>query len=200
MAEKRRLPILQPKPASPSGGQSPGDEEPAAERPPWQWAVIGAVGILIAWIPLSMLAELLRQRAFEALLPMDDPAAVQEAVRQLTAGERLRLSLISVLGPAAALALASLAGGAMVGRFGSGAGKREATLAGVAAAALAAIAAAGQLIDTAGLVTWLMTSAVIVILAALSARLGAALGRPGAPKGEGPPGGEGVKPPHAGVS
>ena len=194
MGDKRRLPILQPGPSSPepAGPDTPGGEEPAAERPPWHWAVIGAVGILIAWIPLSMLAELLRQRAFEALLPMSDPEAVQEAVRQLTPGQRLRRSLMSVLGPAAALALAALTGGALVGRFGTGAGKREATFAGVAAASLAAIAAAGQLVGSAGVVTWLMTSAVIVILAAVSARLGAVLARPKTV--------EGVKPPRADAS
>ena len=96
---KRRLPVL---PSSEDDGER--------ARPAWQWSAIGAVTIVIAWIPLAVAVV----RGF----------AVWSASTTNTAGLALAAA------HAAAFALASIAGGALVGRFGGGASKRAAFAAG----------------------------------------------------------------------
>jgi tRNA-(ms[2]io[6]A)-hydroxylase len=162
---KRRLPVL---PSRDGGGADP-------ERPPWHWALIGALATLLAWIPLAMGAALLARRALARLAPADDDAALRAALAALSASERLKLSLLMVVVPAAGLALAAALGGLLVGRFGGRAGRNEATAAGAAAACVAALAT-GASGFAAGPIAWLMDTAVIVAIAALSGRGGAILG------------------------
>jgi hypothetical protein len=89
-------------------------EEPP--RPPWQWVGFGALAIFVVWLPLSWTTTALVARA----------GGLEQApvVRALLFG----------LG----LAVAALAGGFLVGRWGTaGVGVREAALAGLAAAIVA---------------------------------------------------------------
>jgi tRNA-(ms[2]io[6]A)-hydroxylase len=158
--EKRRLPILQPR------------DDDGEQRPAWHWAVIGAVAILLLWIPLSMLTQWMARRSIERAGVGDDAAALEA----LSPSQRLWLSLLVVVGPLAALAIAGLFGGMLVGRFGGAAGKNEATLAGALAAVAAVLAVAFQTLASSGLATFLLTAAVVGVTAALSARGGAALG------------------------
>jgi tRNA-(ms[2]io[6]A)-hydroxylase len=131
----------------------------ALRRPPWHWAVIGAGFVLTCWVPLAMLALWLGRALFRA----DTPAA-----------------LLGVLG---SWAMAGWIGGALVGRFGGRAGRREATLSGAGAA----LAAWGLALLGGGFGGWPITlqAATLVVLAATAAalaRLGAGFGsrrRPG---------------------
>ena len=136
--EKRRLPVLrEPEVAA------PGDEE----RPPWHWAVIGALGVFVLWVPLAMVIN--------GPLAMNTPAAI-------------------VALNAAAFALAAFASGFLVGRFGGRAGRREAMVGGVAAGVTAWLVAASQ--GLRGPVTWALLLALIVTLGGGAARAGGAFG------------------------
>src|SRR5437764_5330805 len=122
---KRKLPVLQPPPPS----QSP-DEGP--ERPPWQWIGFGTVAIFVAWLPLAWLAERVSRAAVARVLA-GEPLSGEDAARTvaaLDAAGRARLGVAMVVPNLAALGLAAFAGGWLVGRYGAGAGAREATLAG----------------------------------------------------------------------
>jgi len=120
-------------------------EEP---RPPWQWVGFGALGIFVVWLPLAWLATVLVTR----LGGLED-APVERA-----------------LFFAGSLALASLAGGYLVGRWGTqGVGLREAALAGLAAAIIATALAWGAVGFSVGA---LVTVVVAVPPAALGGRLG----------------------------
>jgi tRNA-(ms[2]io[6]A)-hydroxylase len=125
MAEtKRRLPVLQSN-----------EDDDGPPRPRWQWALIGAVAVVLCWLLLAMVATPLAGRVGEA-----DPAT----------GPRGAQVAALVVGNALALLLAALAGGYLVGRFGGLARVREAAVAGALAAlagsalALASGAAAGS--------------------------------------------------------
>ncbi|WP_437673674.1 hypothetical protein [Sorangium sp. So ce131] len=102
--------------------QSSGEDE-GEDRPPWQWIALGAAAIFLVWLPLAGLANTLLLRALE---PTGD-AATPPSARLVTLG------LINVL----AFAIAGLAGGYLVGRFGGRAGRREAAASGAAVAATA---------------------------------------------------------------
>jgi tRNA-(ms[2]io[6]A)-hydroxylase len=105
---KRRLPVL--KTPDKAG------EEEAPVRPPWQWIGFGTVAIFVVWLPLAFLA-----------------GWVAVHVGGLSTSPVLAVSVL-----AAGLALAALAGGFLVGRWGAdGVGVREAALAGLAAALVA---------------------------------------------------------------
>jgi hypothetical protein len=107
---KRRLPLLKATPDEENGGDP---------RPPWQWVGFGTLAIFVVWVPLSWVATLAAQRMGEL-----DPTPVH----------LLERALPFALG----LSLAALAGGYLVGRWGTaGAGVREAALAGLAAALIA---------------------------------------------------------------
>jgi len=114
---KRRLPVLQ---SGPSG------EEPGPERPGWQWAVLGAVAIVIAWLPLAALVN-----SVLAKTVLGGPPSPSQAAALVVAN-------------GAAFLLASFAGGYLVGRFGGSAGAREAAIAGVLGAAVGCAMAVGQ--------------------------------------------------------
>jgi len=144
---KRRLPVL--KLPSDDGG----DE--ATARPPWQWVGFGALAIFVVWLPLAFLAAWIASR-------MDASGASPVA---------------AVVVLAAGLALAALAGGFLVGRWGaSGVGVREAALAGLASAIIASALAFGA---PGALWGALATVVVAVPFAAVGGKLGLRR-RPGA--------------------
>jgi len=138
---KRRLPLLK----TPADG---GGEDDAPERPPWQWVGFGALAIFVVWLPLAFLAAL--------------------AATRLGGVEGSPVFAVAVL--ASALAIAALAGGLLVGRWGApGVGVREASLAGLSTALVASALAWGTPGAWAGGLT---TIAVAVPCAALGGWLG----------------------------
>src|SRR5258708_15778494 len=101
-----------------------GDE---TDRPRWQWVGFGAGIIVTAWLPL----------AFGALALASRLAVPPESSQGAAATAGLGSAALHV----GALALASFAGGVVVGRWGpSSVGVREAALAGLVAS-VASIAA-----------------------------------------------------------
>ena len=141
----------------PSKRRLPVLQEPAAEdpdappRPPWQWVGFGALGIFAVWLPLAWLALTLVLR----LGGLEAPVA-----------------LVAVLS-AASLVLASLAGGYLIGRWGTrGVGVRDAALAGLSAALVAAAMASTRLGVGQGVIIALSAVTVAVPPAALGGRLG----------------------------
>jgi len=153
---KRHLPVLQ---------SPPPEEEP--DRPPWHWAAIGAVATLLAWLPLAMLAQAAAQRLLEPHVRVGAPPP--------TPRQWLLLGVVSLALHLVPLGIGSLLGGMLVGRFGGAAGKKEATAAGIAAASVALVA---SLLTGGfgGLLGWLLAAVVLITLAALCARGGAAIG------------------------
>jgi hypothetical protein len=162
---KRRLPVLQTK-----------DDE-GEPRPPWQWSAIGGVAALLAFVPLAMASAYLARSTYLRLVPGSEPAEVQAALQAMTAGQRILLGALVVLGPIVALALASFGGGLLVGRFGGEAGKREAAVSGLFAAAASSVFAGRDMIERPeGPLLWLFTSAVLFACAGIFAFLGGLLG------------------------
>jgi hypothetical protein len=129
--------------------KAPPEEDPdTPPRPPWQWVGFGALGIFVVWLPLTWLTTVLVTR-----LGGLDGAPV---VRALLFGF--------------SLGLAALAGGYLVGRWGTtGVGVREAALAGLAAAIIATVLTWGA----AGLSVGALVTAVFAVPpAAVGGRLG----------------------------
>jgi hypothetical protein len=148
MEPKRRLPLLK----SSGGGSEDGDSAPL--RPPWQWVGFGALAIFVVWVPLAWLTSLAAIRLGQ--------------LGQPTPG--VPLAVYSLLASSAGLAIAALAGGYLVGRWGTpGVGVREAALAGLAAALLATVLAWGSGPSFLGAVA---TVAIAVPPAALGGALG----------------------------
>ena len=133
--------------------QSKAAEDEAAEaRPPWHWVLIGAGLVFTSWIPLAMVALW---------------------IARLFATPVLLLLLVGL-----SFALAAGGGGALVGRFGGRAGKREAALAGL----VAALAAWAIALGSGALAPWPVAVASGVLLGglgALFAWLGGRLGHRG---------------------
>jgi tRNA-(ms[2]io[6]A)-hydroxylase len=131
MAEKRRLPVVQPKPEN--------DDESAEPRPPWHWIGFGVVAVFAVWLPLAMLAEAIGLRVARARLgtALEDLRVLQARLAELPREDRTSIWMAILAPQVVALTVASLAGGYLVGRWGRGAGVREATIAGVAVALLA---------------------------------------------------------------
>jgi tRNA-(ms[2]io[6]A)-hydroxylase len=140
--QKRRLPVL---------GSSPPDDVPDAERPAWHWSAIGAVAIFLVWLPLAAGAA-----ALAARIASGDQGAARP-------GAHLAIFALHAGG----FALACLAGGYFIGRFGGKAGRREASVSGLAAATVAW--ALG--IATTGL-AWAPALVVLVLLASMGAVAG----------------------------
>jgi len=131
--------------------EASGPDSDAPVRPPWQWVGFGALGIFVLWLPLAWLAA-------RVLLPFG-------------AGQASALS--GALTFAASLVLSALAGGYLVGRWGTrGVGVRQAALAGLSAALVAALAGSAGL--SLGLRALIVAAAVAVAVppAALGGRLG----------------------------
>jgi hypothetical protein len=144
MEPKRRLPLLKSSGGAPEGA----DADPV--RPPWQWVGFGALAIFVVWVPLAWLSSL---------------AAIR--LGQLAQGPALAVYVF--LASSAGLAIAALAGGYLVGRWGTaGVGVREAALAGLAAALVATLLAWGSGVSAGALAT--------VAIAVPPAALGGSLG------------------------
>ena len=158
---KRRLPVLQPR------------DDDGELRPPWHWAVIGLVAMLLAWIPLAFVTKAGIKAVMDTMLP-SDPEAAMHAFAALSPLQRLGIQLMVVLGPMLPLVAGGVLGGLLVGRFGVGAGKREAMLGGAGAAIVMALLEGTQ---RKGLAELVMVAAVMMALAIIAARIGAALGQ-----------------------
>ncbi|WP_080599131.1 MULTISPECIES: hypothetical protein [Sorangium] len=147
--EKRKLPVLQ------SGGDDEGED-----RPPWHWIALGTVAIFIAWLPLAGLVNTLLRRMIERA----GDAGAQGSVRLAMVG----LNVI-------AFALAGVAGGYLVGRFGGRAGRREAAASGAVVAALAwALALAEG--APAGALGWALLLVVVVTIGSAASYAGGSAG------------------------
>jgi amino acid transporter len=141
----------------------PNDEvadESDLERPAWQWVVIGAAAIVVLWLPLAFGTASLGKRLLEGAAGRDDTSLVRTLA---LAGMNLVV-----------FALAALAGGALVGRFGGKAGPREATFAGLvtAASAWAMIALPGAGL---GFIAGALLLGLLALVGGVTARVGAAL-------------------------
>lgn len=144
MSERRRLPVIQPTP-SPKAGAAGGetsasgeDSEGAAPRPPWHWVGFGTVATFACWLPLAYVAEAIRHRVFASRFgPSPSRDQVDLAFAAMGAEERFRWTLVQTLPHVVAFALSAFAGGVLVGRFGAGAGPREAAASGLVTALLA---------------------------------------------------------------
>ena len=103
--------------------KTPGDvDADAPSRAPWQWVAFGALAIFVAWLPLAFVATW--------------------AASSLHRSGASPVAPVGVL--AVGLALAALAGGFLVGRWGAaGVGVREAALSGLASAIVASALAFG---------------------------------------------------------
>ncbi|MFT3766343.1 MAG: hypothetical protein QM820_12655 [Minicystis sp.] len=121
------------------------------DRPPWHWSGIGAVGVFVFWLPLALLVN-------GVLSPRSGAATV-------------------VLN-ATAFALASFGAGALVGRFGGRAGRREAAVSGLVAAVIAWLVTSIPSLraDVATLVTLVLLLAALGGIGAGAAWLGGTLG------------------------
>jgi hypothetical protein len=131
--------------------EPPGDDPDAPPRPPWQWVGFGALGVFVVWLPLAWVTTLV-------VLRLGGPEAPPVAQALLFA---------------ASLVLAALAGGYLVGRWGTrGVGVREAALSGLSAGVVAATIASGNL----GVPLRVLITVGAVSVAAPPAALGGRLG------------------------
>jgi hypothetical protein len=143
-------------PAAPPKRRLPVLREPAEDddtpvRPAWQWVGFGALGIFVVWLPSAWLASLVALRV--------GGTGASPALQGLVF--------------AASLVLSSLAGGYLVGRWGTrGVGVRHAALSGLTAGVVAAA------MGTVGLAMGLrfLVVLVAVAVAAPPAALGGRLG------------------------
>ncbi len=116
--KKRRLPVIQ------SAGTESGDPP----REAWQWVGFGALAIFTIWLPASAVAGALTTRL---------AAGATDAGPEHVA--RAGVAIACAYG--VALASGALAGGFLVGRWGTGrVGLREAAFAGLAASVVAGLA------------------------------------------------------------
>lgn len=170
MAEKRRLPVLNATKAPPKAAPEDADDAPEV-RPGWHWVGFGAVAVFGAWLPLAYLSQwivsgFLTRRMGRAAAP-DEVAAWLASLSQ---SERTTVILWTIVPHAVALALASVAGGYVVGRYApKDIGVRGGASAGLGAGLVAvvlSISASG--FSPALLVVLLLTTA----FAAAGARLG----------------------------
>jgi tRNA-(ms[2]io[6]A)-hydroxylase len=164
MSEPRRLPILGQKPAPPPGSPTFPTPDQDDDRPPWHWSAIGSVLVFVLWLPLSMITAWISR------------LAVGESPDAATATHG-RAALVQIFVAILGLGLASLAGGAIITRYGKTAGVREATVSGLAVAIVSTLVAAvtsGRIMDV-----WIVVPVSIVSggCCHLGGRLGEALRR-----------------------
>jgi hypothetical protein len=153
VAEKRRLPVLQP-PKQES-------EDAGEPRPPWHWVGFGVVIIFAAWLPLSYVGGAVQRSMLASKFGADASAdQIALATAAMTPGERAQLMLTQALPVVLALALAAFAGGVVVGKFGAGAGPKESARSG-AITALIAVA-----ISFTGLNVATLVSTIVIFLVA----------------------------------
>ncbi len=148
LSPKRRLPVLQS-----------GDDPDAPPRPRWQWVAFGTLAILSAWLPLAYAAEALSARI----------VAGAHDTAGLTTEQGAKMSFALWALPTAALALAAIGGGYVLGRWGEGAGALQAAEAGVIVALFPVL-----LVWVSSGVSWAPLGAVAV--AAPAAALGGLVG------------------------
>lgn len=160
MPPVRRLPVLQ-EAASPDDG-----------RPPWHWTFIGTLFALSIWVPLAMLSSWIAGRAVHRWVGEGPPDAVAEQLAAAAGPTRVGLWFAVTVVPILSFAVACLAAGALVGRFGSKAGEREAMLGAALAGAVGASLSALQ----AGWAFSLMGLLVLVPVGAGAGWLGGRLG------------------------
>lgn len=151
----------------------PGDAEDDGEpRPPWHWVGFGTVLIFAAWLPLAYVGGAVQARMLATKFGEGaSKDQIDLAIAAMSASERAELALSQAIPGVLALALAAFAGGLVVGRFGAGAGVREAARAGAVTAAIATILAFRGF-SAATLVSALVTFAVAVGFAAWGGRVG----------------------------
>lgn len=137
---RRRLTVLQT--------STEAQDEP---RPAWQWAIFGAVVILVAWLPLAAIVG----RGASALLTRWPQYGALAAVAQLLA-----------------YALASAAGGHVVVRYGEASTLRTAAASGVIVGLVGSTLAIGQGPSQLGPVAWILAYVLIVAVGAASAWAG----------------------------
>lgn len=165
--------------ASGSGGDDPDAIE---ARPPWHWVGFGAVAIFAAWLPLAYLAQGLGERLVAKRFDGLPREEIVVRVAAMSTGERLWVFAPLAAMHLFALAAAAVAGGWLVGRYGSGSTVREPALAGGVVALMAVTLSAssgsvGNLIATGAL-----TVLVAVGGAALGGRRGLSRRAKGAPQ------------------
>ena len=156
MAERRRLPVLNQSPE-----ESPPDDE---ARPPWHWAGFGVVAIFAAWVPLSYLGGAISNRLIAGVTP--------EQMQNASDSERAKLMLMIALPTLVALALASLGGGYIVGRFGTGPGQRIGMVSGGVVAIIAVVLARTIMTPTVLAISLVVVGAVAIGFAGLGGRVG----------------------------
>jgi tRNA-(ms[2]io[6]A)-hydroxylase len=166
VAEKRRLPVLQPPKASSS------DDENGEPRPPWHWVGFGTVLIFAVWLPLAYVGSALQRSMLAAKFGADaTPEQIAIATAAMTASERAQLMLSQALPVVFALAAAAFAGGLVVGKFGAGAGPKESARSG-AITALIAVAISFQGFSVATLVSTIVIALVATGFAWWGGRVG----------------------------
>jgi tRNA-(ms[2]io[6]A)-hydroxylase len=160
MAPIRRLPVLQEAASSDDA------------RPPWHWTLIGALFALSIWVPLAMLSSWLAARAVNRVVGEGPPDAIADQLSTVAGATRAGLWLAVTAMPILSFAVACVAAGALVGRFGNRAGAKEAALGGALAAAVGALLSAVQ----AG---WVFSLVGLLVLAPVGAGAGWLGGRLG---------------------
>jgi hypothetical protein len=145
---------VEPKRRLPVLKAAPGSE-PEPDRPPWQWVGFGALAIFVVWLPLAWGASLVALRM-----------------------GWLEASPVRSMGiQASGLALAAVAGGFLVGRWGGmGVGVREAALAGLTTGLVATMGAWGAGAVSLGALAPVVLAAMLIV-AVPTATLGGWLGR-----------------------
>ena len=160
MAPIRRLPVLQEAEGSDDG------------RPGWHWTLIGALFALSIWVPLAMLSSWMAGRMVHRLVGDVAPSGMAEHLATAAWSTRVGLWFAVTAVPILSFAVACLAAGALVGRFGNRAAAKEAA----AGAALAATVGALLSMAQAG---WIFSLAGFVVLVPVGAGAGWVGGRMG---------------------
>ena len=160
MAPIRRLPVLQEAASSDDG------------RPAWQWTLIGALFALSIWVPLAMLSAWMAGRAVHRLVGDAPPSAMSEQLATAAWPTRVGLWFAVTAVPILSFAVACLAAGALVGRFGNRAAAKEAALGSALAASVGALLSTVQ----AG---WVFSLAGFIVLVPVGAGAGWLGGRMG---------------------
>lgn len=151
---------------------APGEAETAQLRPGWQWVGFGSVIVFSVWLPLAAVVQKLSPLWLSRLVAgAEDEADVVARVRALRGGALAWYYVLAVGPHVIALALASMAGGYVVGRWGKPeAGTRQAALAGTTTGLIASAMACASTGMSASLL-------VVVVIASLFAALGGRLAR-----------------------
>jgi tRNA-(ms[2]io[6]A)-hydroxylase len=160
MAPIRRLPVLQEAAIEDDG------------RPPWHWTLIGTLFALSIWVPLAMLSGWMAGKAVHHLVGDVPPENIADQLASSTGATRVGLWLAVTGVPILTFAVSCLGSGALVGRFGSRAGIKEAAEGCALAAAVGALLSMVQ-------GGWVFSLASMVVLGPVGAAAGWLGGRIG---------------------